>query len=35
MSQRVTRPVFALENATKRMEQGDLSVRVDLSDERQ
>jgi signal transduction histidine kinase len=35
MSQRVTRPVLALENATRQMEQGDLSVRVDLQDERQ
>ncbi|MDQ3007424.1 MAG: HAMP domain-containing histidine kinase, partial [Chloroflexota bacterium] len=35
MSQRVTRPVLALENATRQMEQGDLSVRVHLKDERQ
>jgi signal transduction histidine kinase len=35
MSRRVTRPVLALENATRRMEQGDLAVRVDLQDERQ
>ena len=35
MSQRVTRPVLALENATRQMEQGDLSVRVHLQDERQ
>jgi signal transduction histidine kinase len=35
MSQRVTRPVLALENATRQMEQGDLSVRVQLQDERQ
>jgi signal transduction histidine kinase len=35
MSKRVTRPVLALENATRQMEQGDLSVRVDLQNERQ
>ena len=35
ISQRVTRPVMALENATRQMEQGDLSVRVDLPNERQ
>ena len=35
MSQRVTRPVLALETATRQMEQGDLRVRVDLSNERQ
>ncbi|MCI0550435.1 MAG: HAMP domain-containing histidine kinase [Anaerolineae bacterium] len=35
MSKRVTRPVLALEKATRQMEQGDLSVRVDLHDERQ
>ncbi|HUE99079.1 MAG TPA: HAMP domain-containing sensor histidine kinase [Anaerolineales bacterium] len=35
MSKRVTRPVLALENATRQMEQGDLSVRVDLQDEKQ
>jgi signal transduction histidine kinase len=35
MSQRVTRPVLALTDATHRMEQGDLHVRVDLQDERQ
>lgn len=35
MSQRVTRPVLALENATHQMEQGNLSVRVDLPNERQ
>jgi signal transduction histidine kinase len=35
MSQRVTRPVLALEDATRQMEQGDLSVRVHLRDERQ
>jgi signal transduction histidine kinase len=35
VSQRVTGPVLALENATRRMEQGDLAVRVDLRDERQ
>ncbi len=35
MSKRVTRPVLALENATRQMERGDLSVRVDLQGERQ
>ena len=35
VSKRVTRPVLALESATRQMEQGDLSVRVDLPDERQ
>ena len=35
MSKRVTGPVLALENATRQMEQGDLSVRVDLQNERQ
>ena len=35
MSQKVTRPVLALEKATRQMEQGDLHVRVDLQDERQ
>ncbi|HEU0297032.1 MAG TPA: HAMP domain-containing sensor histidine kinase [Anaerolineales bacterium] len=35
MSKRVTRPVLALENATRQMEQGDLSVRVVLPNERQ
>ena len=35
MSKRVTRPVLALEKATRQMEQGDLAVRVDLQDERQ
>jgi signal transduction histidine kinase len=35
MSRRVTRPVLALESATRRMEQGDLHVRVDLQKERQ
>jgi signal transduction histidine kinase len=35
MSQRVTRPVLALEHATRAMEQGDLSVRVDLQNEKQ
>jgi signal transduction histidine kinase len=35
MSKRVTQPVLALENATRRMEQGDLRVRVDLQKERQ
>ena len=35
MSKRVTRPVLALQKATRQMEQGDLSVRVDLRDERQ
>jgi signal transduction histidine kinase len=35
MSQKVTRPVLALEKATRQMEQGDLAVRVNLRDERQ
>ena len=35
MSQRVTRPVIALEKATHQMEQGNLSVRVDLPNEHQ
>lgn len=35
MSKRVTHPVLALESATRRMEQGDLHVRVDLENERQ
>jgi signal transduction histidine kinase len=35
MSKRVTRPVMALEDATKRMERGDLSVRVSLPNEKQ
>jgi signal transduction histidine kinase len=35
MSKRVTQPVLALEDATHRMEQGDLSVRVDLQGETQ
>ncbi|MFT3892801.1 MAG: HAMP domain-containing sensor histidine kinase [Anaerolineales bacterium] len=35
MSRRVTSPVLALENATQKMEQGDLSVRVHLQDEKQ
>jgi signal transduction histidine kinase len=35
MSRRVTRPVLALENATRQMEHGNLSVRVDLPDEHQ
>ncbi|HXQ37673.1 MAG TPA: HAMP domain-containing sensor histidine kinase [Anaerolineales bacterium] len=35
MSQRVTRPVLALENATRKMEQGNLVVRVNLPDEKQ
>jgi signal transduction histidine kinase len=35
MSERVTRPVLALENATRQMEQGNLSVRVDLQNESQ
>ncbi len=34
-SQRVTRPVLALEQATQQMERGDLSVRVDLPHEQQ
>ena len=35
ISQRVTRPVLALENATHQMAQGNLAVRVDLLHERQ
>ena len=35
ISQRVTRPVLALENATHQMAQGNLAVRVDLMHERQ
>jgi signal transduction histidine kinase len=35
MSRRVTSPVLALENATHQMEQGNLSVRVDLQNEKQ
>jgi signal transduction histidine kinase len=35
MSQRVTRPVLALEHATQQMEQGNLAVRVNLPNERQ
>jgi len=35
MSKRVTRPVLALESATRQMEQGDLRVRVDLQNEQQ
>jgi signal transduction histidine kinase len=35
VSKRVTRPVLALEKATRQMEQGDLRVRVELQDERQ
>lgn len=35
MSERVTRPVLALENATRQMEQGNLSVRVALQNEKQ
>ena len=35
MSRKVTRPVLALEKATRQMEQGDLAVRVNLRDERQ
>jgi signal transduction histidine kinase len=35
MSKRVTRPVMALEQATKQMQHGDLSVRVDLPNEKQ
>jgi signal transduction histidine kinase len=35
MSKRVTRPVLALERATRQMEQGDLRARVDLPQERQ
>jgi len=34
MSQRVTRPVLALEKATHQMEQGNLSVRVNLQNEK-
>jgi signal transduction histidine kinase len=35
MSKRVTRPVLALESATRQMEQGNLKARVDLPQERQ
>lgn len=35
MSKNVTRPVLALEQATRQMEQGDLRARVDLKQERQ
>jgi signal transduction histidine kinase len=35
MSKRVTRPVLALESATRQMEQGNLQVRVNLQKERQ
>jgi signal transduction histidine kinase len=35
MSRRVTRPVLALEQATRQMEQGNLAARVDLPQERQ
>lgn len=35
MSKRVTRPVLALEKATRQMEQGDLSARVNLQNEHQ
>jgi len=35
MSKRVTRPVLALEHATRQMERGDLSVRVNLQHEKQ
>ena len=35
MSQRVTRPVLALEHATQQMEQGNLAVRVNLQNEHQ
>ena len=35
MSKRVTRPVLALERATRQMEQGDLHARVHLPNERQ
>ena len=35
MSQRVTRPVLVLENATHQMAQGNLAVRVDLPHEKQ
>lgn len=35
ISRRVTHPVLALENATRQMEHGNLSVRVDLHNEKQ
>jgi len=35
MSKKVTRPVLALEDATRQMERGNLSVRVHLQDEHQ
>jgi signal transduction histidine kinase len=35
MSQRVTRPVLVLENATRKMENGDLTVRVEMPNEKQ
>jgi signal transduction histidine kinase len=35
MSKRVTRPVLALEDATRQMERGDLSIRVHLQNEKQ
>lgn len=35
MSKKVTRPVLALESATRQMEQGNLHVRVGLQEERQ
>jgi signal transduction histidine kinase len=35
VSKRVTRPVLALESATRQMEQGNLHARVDLQDEHQ
>jgi signal transduction histidine kinase len=35
MSKRVTQPVLLLENATRQMERGNLSVRVDLQAEKQ
>jgi len=35
MSQRVTRPVLALEHATQQMAQGNLAIRVDLPHEKQ
>jgi signal transduction histidine kinase len=35
MSKRVTRPVLALEQATRQMEQGNLRARVNMKDERQ
>ncbi len=35
VSQRVTRPVLALQNATSQMEQGNLAVRVNLQNETQ